>query len=64
MNKTYYTIERAYGMDSKGFDKQIGWDIFAHTEGYSTPNWCNRFSLLRDAKAALAAEGIKAKVVD
>jgi hypothetical protein len=63
MNKTYYTIERAYDMNSKGFDKQVGWDIFARCEGFSTTNWCNRYSLLRDAKHALALEGIKAIVV-
>lgn len=50
-------------MDRNGMDKQVGWDIFARCEGFETANWCNRYSLLRDAKAALALEGIKATVV-
>ena len=63
MNKTTYTIERAYGMKRNGLDKQVGWSIYAHEEGMSMPNWCNQYALLRDAKEALAKEGIKAKVV-
>ena len=42
------TIERAWGMDKHGMDKQVGWDIF------QDGNWGNRYALLRDAKAALA----------
>ena len=47
-----YTIEKAYRMNSKGMDVFDGWDIFCNG------NWCNRFWTKRDAKAALAAEGI------
>ena len=52
-----YTFERAYGMTKRGLDRQIGWDIFC--DG----NWCSRWSTLRDAKAALAAEGLTGTVV-
>ena len=63
MNKQTYTIERAYDIARNGLDKQVGWDIYAHEQGMSNPNWCNRYALLRDAKAALALEGIKATIV-
>lgn len=63
MNRKTYTIERAYGMTATGLDKQIGWDIMCHEDGYSLANWCNRFARLRDAKAALEAEGITAVVI-
>ena len=42
-----YTIERAWGMDKNGNDKQVGWDIFCNG------HWGNRYHYLRDAKAAL-----------
>ena len=57
-NMTTYIIIRAYGMASNGLDNQIGWDIMAYEQGMSLPNWCSRWSLLRDAKQAMKDEGL------
>jgi hypothetical protein len=63
MNKQTYTIVRAYG-EINGAVKQIGWDVMSREKGYNSDNWCNRYGLLRDAKAALAKEGLKATVLN
>ena len=55
---TTYTIERAYG-----HSKQVGWDVYMHTEGMTAKNWASRWILLRDAKQALKNEGIKYTIV-
>lgn len=47
-----YTIERAWGMNSKGMDVKIGFDIFCNG------NWCNRFRTRRECIEALALDGI------
>jgi hypothetical protein len=62
MNAKTYTIERAYDMDRNGRDRQIGWDILVRYAGMSSTNWCNRYALLRDAKAAAKAGGVVATV--
>lgn len=56
MNKQTYTFVRAYTMTKNGLDRQCGWDIMCNG------NWCNRYLTLRDAKAALAAEGLTGTV--
>lgn len=47
MNTKTYTIEKAWKMNKNGMDVQDGWDLFCNG------NWCQRFYLLRDAKAAM-----------
>lgn len=52
MNTKTYTIEKAWKMNTKGFDVQDGWDLFCNG------NWCQRFYRKRDAKEAMM-EAIK-----
>jgi hypothetical protein len=46
------TIERAYGMDKRGNDVPVGFDIFVDGQ------WGNRFRTKRECIAALAKDGI------
>lgn len=46
------TIERAYGEDKYGMDVPIGFDILINGE------WGNRYRTLREAREALAIDGI------
>lgn len=46
------TIVRAYGMDRRGNDVEVGFDILV--DG----NWGSRFRTLRECKDALALDGI------
>ena len=52
MNTKTYTIEKAWKMNTKGFDVQDGWDLLCNG------NWCQRFYRKRDAKEAMM-EAIK-----
>jgi hypothetical protein len=51
MNKI--TIERAYGMDKRGNDILVGFDIMVNGE------WGNRFRTLRECREALLLDGIQ-----
>ena len=57
--QTTYTIERAYDDQIK----QLGWDVWAHEAGMTIPNWCSRWSLLRDAKHAMQLEGLSYVII-
>jgi len=57
MNTKTYTIEKAWKMNTKGFDVQDGWDLLCNG------NWCQRFYRKRDAKEAMM-EAIKEDNMD